>query len=214
MNPSLGFVHRYVPPPDPSAPAARVTLLLLHGTGGNEEDLLPIRPLLLPGATLLSPRGQVLEHGMPRFFRRLAEGVFDQEDLARRTDDLKTFIRDAATAYRLDPAGIVAVGFSNGANIAASVLLRHPGTLRRAVLLSPMLPFEMEEPPALAGTEVFIGAGEQDAMVPRDRLEPLVALLRAGGAEVTVRWDPAGHTITPGEIAAASEWLKERLPGR
>src|SRR6185503_16024485 len=98
-------------------------------------DLLPIRPLLLPGATLLSPRGQVLENGMPRFFRRLAEGVFDQEDLARRTDDLATFIRDAATAYRLDPAGMVAVGFSNGANIAASVLLRHPGTLRRAILL-------------------------------------------------------------------------------
>ena len=214
MSATLGFVHRYVPAPDPSGPEARSTLLLLHGTGGNEEDLLPLGPMLLPGAAMLSPRGQVLENGMPRFFRRLAEGVFDQEDLVRRTADLGAFVREAAKAYRLEPAGIVAVGFSNGANIAASVLLRNPGTLPRAVLLSPMLPFEVDEPPALAGTRVFIGAGETDAMVPRDRLEPLVAVLRAGGADVTVRWDPAGHTITPGEIAAAREWLREGATGR
>ena len=207
MSESLRFVHRYQPPADPSDPAARVTLLLLHGTGGNENDLLPLGPMLLPGAALLSPRGQVLEHGMPRFFRRLAEGVFDQEDLIRRTADLATFVRDAATVYRLDPAGIVAVGFSNGANIAASVLLRDPGVLPRAVLLSPMVPFEPETPPALAGAGVFIGAGREDPLVAPAQVERLAALLRAGGADVTVHWEPGGHTIAPGEITAARAWL-------
>ena len=213
MTEPLAFIHRYLPPADASSPEGRVTLLLLHGTGGDEDDLLPLGRMLLPGAGLLSPRGQVLEHGMPRFFRRLAEGVFDQEDLARRTTELAEFIAGAATAYRLDPAGIIAVGFSNGANIAASVLLRHPGRLRGAVLLSPMLPFEPETRPDLAGTRVLIGAGRSDPVVPPGQVERLAQLLRESGATVTVRWDSGGHTITAGTVAAAREWLTARGSG-
>src|SRR5881394_3555931 len=136
---ALGFIHRYEPP---AADAGPITLLLLHGTGGDEHDLLPLGRVLLPGAGMLSPRGQVSEHGANRFFRRLAEGVFDQEDLARRTEALAAFVEAAARAYGFDRAGVVAVGFSNGANIAVSLLLRHPGVLRAAVLLRPMVPFE------------------------------------------------------------------------
>ncbi|MGH7713946.1 MAG: alpha/beta hydrolase, partial [Gemmatimonadaceae bacterium] len=126
----LGFIHRYVVG---SGPAAATTLLLLHGTGGNEDDLLDLGHALAPGASLLSPRGKALERGAPRFFRRLAEGVFDQQDLALRTDELVAFISAAATEYRFDPGNVIAVGYSNGANIAASVLLRHPETLASAV---------------------------------------------------------------------------------
>ena len=149
---ALGFVHRYVPPTAGAELAGRTTLLLLHGTGGDEEDLIPLGRALRPGAGMLSPRGKVLERGAPRFFRRLAEGVFDQEDLARRTEELAEFIEAAAKTYKLDRDGIVAVGFSNGANIAASLLLRRPGLLRRAVLLSPIVPFEPDTPPDLSGT--------------------------------------------------------------
>jgi len=203
--PPLGFIHRYRPAAP--GPEGRVTLLLLHGTGGNEDDLLPLGRMLLPGAGLLSPRGKVLEHGMPRFFRRLAEGVFDQEDLARRTTELAEFIEAAVAAYRLDRDGIAALGFSNGANIAASLLLRVPGLLRAAVLLSPMLPYEPEAQPDLAGTSVFIGAGRSDPIAPPAQVDRLAHVLRAGGAAVTVSWDPGGHAITPALVSAARRWL-------
>jgi len=204
---SLGFQHRYQPPLDPRSFEGRVTLLLLHGTGGDENDLLPLGRMLLPGAALLSPRGRVLEGGMPRFFRRLTEGVFDQEDLAQRTAELAAFIDAAASAYRRDPEQIVAVGFSNGANIAASVLLRFPGRLASAVLLSPMLPFEPQAPPKLDGTRVFIGAGKSDPIAPPEQAHRLAELLRECGADVKLRWDESGHTITPGLISAVGEWL-------
>ena len=138
---SLGYAHRWVPG-DGTTPK---TLLLLHGTGGDEDDLLPLGRALLPGAAMLSPRGNVLERGMPRFFRRLAEGVLDQEDLARRTEELARFVDAAAAAYGFSRDGVIAAGFSNGANIAASLLLRRgAGALRGAALFSPMLPFEPE----------------------------------------------------------------------
>jgi predicted esterase len=156
---------------------------------------------------VLSPRGPVLEQGMPRFFRRLAMGVFDQEDLARRTDELAAFVAGAAATYGLDPARIVAVGFSNGANIAASLLLRRPGVLRGAVLLSPMVPFEPDVLPELAGTRVFVGAGREDAMVPAAQTERLATLLGDAGADVTVHWEPGGHAVAPGEVEAARAWL-------
>lgn len=206
---TLGFIHRYQPAGGAPSPEARVTLLLLHGTGGNEDDLLPLGRMLLPGAGFLSPRGKVLEQGMPRFFRRLAEGVFDHEDLARRTMELAEFVEGAASAYRLDRGGIVAVGFSNGANIASSVLLRVPGLLRAAVLLSPMLPFEPGTRPDLAGTEVFIGAGRTDAIAPAEQAERLAGILRESGATVTVHWDPGGHAITPALVTAARRWIME-----
>jgi predicted esterase len=151
---------------------------------------------------------------MPRFFRRLAEGVFDQEDLERRTGDLATFVETAIRTYGLCPDGIVAVGFSNGANIAASLLLRWPGLLRAAVLLSPMVPFEPEGTVNLGGTAVFIGAGRNDPIAPPAQAERLAALLAQAGAEVTVHWDPGGHTVTEGEVQAAREWLLRLVGGR
>ena len=206
---ALGFVHRYVPPTAGAERAGSTTLLLLHGTGGDEDDLLPLGRALLPGAGIVSPRGKVLERGAPRFFRRLAEGVFDQEDLARRTDELAAFIEAAAKNYELDPDGIVAVGFSNGANIAASLLLRHPGVLRGAVLLSPMVPFEPDAVPDLTRTSVFIGAGRNDPIVPVKQVERLAALLGQAGAKVTVHWESGGHAIAQAEVDAAHRWITQ-----
>lgn len=206
-GPSLDFVHRWHPSEHGREPAGATTLLLLHGTGGDESDLIPLGRMLLPGAALLSPRGKVLERGAPRFFRRLTEGVFDQEDLALRTAELAGFIDAAATAYGIDRRRIVAVGFSNGANIAASVLLRHPGLLRGAVLLSPMVPFEPASLPDLAGSAVFIGAGRADPIAPPAQSERLAALLRDAGADVVLRWHPGGHSLARDEIDAAGDWL-------
>lgn len=204
---ALGFVHRYVPPNAGAELAGGTTLLLLHGTGGDEEDLIPVGRQLLPGAGMLSPRGKVLERGAPRFFRRIAEGVFDQEDLSRRTEELAAFVEAAATTYQLERDGIVAVGFSNGANIAASMLFRRPGLLRGAVLFSPMVPFEPETLPRLDGTAVFIGAGRSDQIAPASQAERLATLLREAGADVTVHWEPGGHALTRAELAAAHEWI-------
>jgi len=206
---ALGFVHRFVPASE--AGPGSTTLLLLHGTGGDEDDLLPLGRMLLPGAAMLSPRGNVLENGAPRFFRRIAEGVFDQEDLARRTGELAEFIAGAARTYALDQQGVVAAGFSNGANIAASLLLRQPGVLRAAVLLSPMVPFEPDALPDLSGTAVFIGAGRNDPIAPAKQTERLAELLTAAGARVTVHWEPGGHSIAKSEIEAAAKWLSTHL---
>jgi phospholipase/carboxylesterase len=153
----------------------------------------------------------VLERGAPRFFRRLAEGVFDQEDLARRTEELAQFIEAAAATYALERDGIVAVGFSNGANIAGSVMLRHPGLLRGAVLLSPMVPYEPETLPDLTGTMVFVGAGRNDPIAPAAQAERLAELLRQAGADVTLHWQHAGHTVTKDELDAAQRWLAQHL---
>ena len=201
--PDLGFEHRYVA----AAGSSAITLLMLHGTGGDENDLLPLGRALLPGAALLSPRGKVLENGMPRFFRRLAEGVFDQQDLAARTDELARFIGEAATHYGFNPDHLIAVGFSNGANIAASLLLRRGPVLRGAVLLSPMVPFEPAGFPDLSGVRVFIGAGKRDPIVPMPQVERLGALLESSHAGVTTLWHNGGHTITNDELQAAQQWI-------
>jgi phospholipase/carboxylesterase len=201
----LEWVHRF----EPGAGDSPLTLLLLHGTGGDENDLIPVAEMLAAEAAVVSPRGPVLEQGMPRFFRRLAPGVFDLEDLRVRTEELATFVARAVEAYQRDPTAIVAVGFSNGANIAASLLLRRAGVLRGAVLLSPMVPFEPETLPDLSGTDVFIGAGRMDAMSPPEQVERLAELLREAGARVRVHWEPGGHQITRAELDAAREWLGE-----
>ena len=211
---ALGFIHRYLPPAAGAELASSTTLLLLHGTGGDEEDLIPLGRALVPGAGLLSPRGNVLERGAPRFFHRLAEGVFDQEDLARRTEELAQFIEAAARTYELDRTGIVAVGFSNGANIAASLLLRRPGLLRGAVLLSPMIPFEPDTVPDLTGTSVFIGAGRADSIAPPAQAEHLAELLRRAGATVMIHWEPGGHSLSDGEVEAARQWLWQSVVER
>ncbi len=211
MSEDLSFVHRFEPG-DGADTASGVTLLLLHATGGDENDLLPLGREISPGAALLSPRGKTLEHGAPRFFRRLAEGVFDHEDLLMRTHELAGFVEAATERYGLDPAKLVAAGYSNGANIAASLTLLHPGLLRAAVLFRPMAPFEPEATPDLAGMPVFIAAGHRDQMIPPDNTERLSEILREAGADVDLRWRDIGHTLTYEEVTEAKEWLAEILP--
>ncbi len=206
---SLGFVHRFVPAQTPEAP----TLLLLHGTGGNEDDLLPVGGMLDERAALLSPRGKVLEHGMPRFFRRLAEGVFDHEDLMRRTHELAGFVERSVDEYDIDQRRLFAVGFSNGANIAASLLLAYPRLLAGAVLLRAMVPFEPDSAPDLSGIPVYLAAGRSDQMVPPENTERLAQVLREAGADVTLDWQPGGHGIGPDEIQAAQNWFAKRTFG-
>jgi predicted esterase len=206
---SLGFVHRFVPAETPDAP----TLLLLHGTGGDENDLLPIGRMLDERSALLSPRGKILEHGMPRFFRRLAEGVFDHEDLAKRTQELASFVERAIEEYDIDQRRLFAVGFSNGANIAASLLLTYPRLLAGAILLRAMVPFEPERAPDLSGTPVYLAAGHSDQMVPPENTKRLAKVLREAGADVTLDWQPGGHGIGPDEIQAARNWFAARTLG-
>jgi len=202
-TPHLGFVHRYVPARRADTP----TLLLLHGTGGDETDLLPLGEVLAPGAGLLSPRGQVREHGMPRFFRRLAEGVFDLDDLRFRTHELAGFVAAAAAAYGFDPRRVIAVGYSNGANIAASLLLTHPGVFSGAVLFHAQVPLEPQEAPNLMGVPVFLTGGRADPIVRPAETERLAVLLREAGADVALRWQPNGHTLSPREVDEARRWL-------
>ncbi|ADU50572.1 Glyoxalase/bleomycin resistance protein/dioxygenase [Thermaerobacter marianensis DSM 12885] len=219
----LRFIHRFVPPPGETPAGAPGTaadepagiLLLLHGTGGDENDLLPLGRYLDPRAALLSPRGQVLEEGMPRFFRRLAPGVLDPEDLAARADGMARFVAAAARRYGFDPRRVVAVGYSNGANLAAALLLRHPGLLAGAVLFRPMeVPVASPPAGALAGVPVLVAAGRQDAVVPADSSRALAQRLEEAGARVTLHWAEAGHGLQEEELRRARDWLVERKEAR
>lgn len=201
---ALGFTHRFVPG------TSNLTLLLLHGTGGDENDLVPLSSMLRPDAALLSPRGKQSEHGAPRFFRRIAPGVFDEKDLILRTQELATFVGAAAIQYGFDARRVYAVGFSNGANIAASLLLLHPGVLAGAVLLRATIPIMPPALPGLAGVPVLIAAGRADTMVPAVQSEKLATVLRQAGADVTLHWSDGGHGIGAEEVAAAKEWLAGR----
>ena len=204
----LGFVHSFVPAQQSDA---SFTLLLLHGTGGNERDLIPLGRSLAPGTALLSPRGKTLENGMPRFFRRFAEGVFDLEDLKFRTHELADFVEAASTVYRFDPSKIIAVGYSNGANIAASMMLLRSRLLSGAVLFRPMVPLVPETPPDLSGIPILISAGRFDPIVPQEQTERLVTLLQDCGADVTLRWQNGGHALSAQEINEAKEWLSKLI---
>jgi predicted esterase len=207
------FVHRFVPATAAGAP----TLLLLHGTGGDETDLLPVGAMVWPGAAILSPRGRVLENGMPRFFRRLAEGVLDERDLEQRSAELAAFVRDSVARHGLRPGSVVAVGYSNGANIAASLLLTEPGLLAGAVLWRAMRPYAGDPPaprtPAVASpVPVYLGAGLHD---PYSRTaESLAELLRGRGAEVTLDWRDAGHGLERADVTSAAAWLARRFDPR
>lgn len=204
----MALVHRFDRGSDPERPV----LLALHGTGGDEHDLVPLARTIDPAASVLSPRGRVLENGMPRFFRRLAEGVFDQEDLRIRTQELADFVSSAAGGYGFDRARIVAVGYSNGANIAASLLLSASvPRLAGAILLRPMVPFEPERVPALKGVPILVSASRVDRIVPATLTERLVHLLQSGGADVTARWYPTGHALSPREVDDAAAWYRERF---
>jgi predicted esterase len=169
--------------------------------------MIPIGQQLLPGAALLSPRGRVLEHGMPRFFRRIAEGVFDVEDLKLQTDDLARFVESASKKYGLADNKIIAIGYSNGANIAASLLLRHPRLLSGAVLFRPMVPFQPASPPDLKDVPVLLAAAKRDQIVSPKITSELSQILTAAGARVTVHWHPGGHELGPDDVAAAKKWL-------
>jgi predicted esterase len=201
----LGFDHRFVPAEGDDS----ITLLLLHGTGGDEDALLPLGRMLDERAAFLSPRGKILENGAPRFFRRHAEGVFDHEDLVYRTNELAKFVEAGISEYGLDPRRVFTVGFSNGANIAASLLLLHPGLLAGAMLLRAMVPFEPETTADLSETPVYLAAGRSDQIVPPESSERLAELLREAGAEVTLDWQPGGHSINRAEIEAARDWLAD-----
>ncbi len=204
MRPQPDFIHEFIP-----GNSSR-TLLLLHGTGGNERDLIGLGHELDPNAALLSPRGKVLENGMPRFFRRIAEGVFDLEDLERRTNELADFVASAAQHYGFASNNLVAVGYSNGANIAASILLLRPETLPAAILFRAMLPLIPENQPNLSSARIWIGAGLHDPIVPADQTKRLAHLFRSLGADVTMQHFQSGHELTLADVENARAWLKTK----
>lgn len=195
------FIYRY-------APGQRAEkLLLLHGTGGNESDLLGIGEAVLPGAGILSPRGRVLENGMPRFFRRFAEGVFDVEDVKARAAELGEFVRTKAKEHGFDSDRVIVLGYSNGANMAAAMLLTGAARFRRAVLIRPMPPLEPETLPDLAGTEVLLATGLHDPIATTAHTRRLSDLLERAGAEVTEHFENSGHQMTQGDVEAVGRWL-------
>jgi len=203
-NPAFEHVYRA------TASSSAPTLLLLHGTGGTEHDLLPLAANIAPAAGILSPRGKVLEGSMPRFFRRLAEGVFDLDDLRFRTHELAVFVEASAARYGFDAARVVAVGFSNGANIAASLLLLTPGVLSGAILFRAMVPIVPDPLPSLTGTRILMSNGRADPLIPATQAETLAELFRRCGADLTLEWQPGGHNLTKRDIELAARFLGVR----
>lgn len=188
----------------------KVTLLLLHGTGGTEEDLLPLANQIDPKANVLSVRGNIIENGMPRFFKRLAAGVFDQEDLIFRTKELDEFLNNSAKEYNFDRNQIIAIGYSNGANIAASLLFHNSNALQAAILHHPMVPRRDISLPNLTGRDIFIAAGENDPMCSAQESKDLQELFENAHANVAIHWERNGHQLTWTEVEAASAWYKTR----
>lgn len=203
MTEDLGFIHRFIPAEDASAE----TLLVLHGTGGNENDLVGIGQAIAPGATILSPRGNVLENGAPRFFRRISEGVFDPKEVRSRGEELARFVRGAIVTYRLDPSRVFALGYSNGANIASTVMLIEPGVIQGSILFRPMVVYEPPEKNDISGSSVFISAGRMDPIVPTASVEKLAEMFRSANADVTLKWQLAAHNLVPSEVREAADWL-------
>jgi phospholipase/carboxylesterase len=201
MASDLGFIHRFEPATRPGV----APLLLLHGTGGDENDLLPLGRMISPGTALLSVRGQVLEHGMPRFFRRLAEGVFDEADIIRRANDLADFVEAARVEYGLTVP--LALGYSNGGNIAAAMLLLRPRTLRGGILLRAMVPLAQPPEADLWGRSLLLVSGQHDPIVPPANGERLAAMLTRAGADVTRRVLPVGHQLSQADISLGRDWL-------
>src|SRR3954447_3681416 len=222
---NLNFIHRFIPSSknseekydnysndkDNLVSKNPATLLLLHGTGGNEDDLIPLGRLIYPNANLLSPRGKVLEHGMPRFFKRLAEGVFDIEDLKFRTQELAKFVNEASLQYSFDLSKTIAVGFSNGANIGASLLLLYPQVIAGAVLFRPMIPIIPNNLPDLSEKKIVILSGQYDPIVSKKQAEDLFSLLKKTDTKVTIQWQESGHEITQDDVQIAKKWLSENF---
>lgn len=203
----LDFIHQFVAA-EAQGEGKRV-LLLLHGTGGDENQLLPLGRELDPRASYLSVRGKVSENGMPRFFRRLAEGVFDEEDVVRRAQELGTFVTAAAASYQFAVAQLVVVGYSNGANIAAGMMLLGLASFPNAVLFRGMVPLEPAGRPRLNGTRVLVSSGDADPIIPSENSERLARLLQSGGAEVTLVRQSAGHGLVAADVELARKWLSQ-----
>ncbi len=205
MKAELSYVHRFIPGAD------RTTLLLLHGTGGDEGDMLPLGRTISLGSPILSPRGKVLENGMPRFFRRIREDVLDLHDLKYRSGELSEFVREASTEYGFKLDSTVAVGYSNGANIAASILLLGLLPLSGAILFRPMAPLVPDQLPDLNGVPIFVSAGTNDPLIPGEETSRLANLLQRTGAEVVLNWESAGHGVGEGEVERARGWFQTRF---
>lgn len=197
--------HLFVKGSDTTKPV----FLLLHGTGGNEQDLLPLAEMVDKEASILSVRGNVLENGMPRFFKRLAEGVFDEEDLVFRTNELNAFLDEASIKYEFDRQNMIAIGYSNGANIAASLLFHYADALKAAILHHPMVPRRSIALPNLTGKQIFIAAGENDPICPQQESVDLQQLLEGANATVTTHWENQGHQLTRSEVEAAAKWYAQ-----
>jgi len=219
-NPQLGFIHRFIYPTNSNdlkgtrdgqkarEKISSTTFLLLHGTGGNEEDLISLAYELDQSAAILSPRGKVLENGVaPRFFRRLTEGVFDVEDLKFRTNELANFLKNASNTYGFDMDHLIAVGYSNGANIASSMLLLRPEVLSAAILFRAMVPLLPQVLPDLTNKHIFMSSGLHDPIIPKQETERLIGLFKKAGAKVSLHWQNSGHELRMNEINTAREWL-------
>jgi phospholipase/carboxylesterase len=204
MTNALDFIHRHIP----GTEGNRRVLFLLHGTGGNETDMLSLGRELDPTAAILSPRGKVLENGMPRFFRRLAEGVFDEEDVVRRAHELAGFLAAAARQYAFESQDLVAVGYSNGANIAAATMLLRPEAFSNAVLFRAMV--VLSDPPAvdLRETRALISAGRHDPIIPVENVQRLAAFMQSAGSDVELTVQEASHGLVQGDLVAAKKWLR------
>lgn len=207
MNNGLDFIHRFISA-NSKAKKSSLTLLLLHGTGGTEDDLIPLGNELTPDASILSVRGKVLENGMPRFFRRLEEGVFDLEDLKMRTDELADFVLKSSSIYDFDLKRVVAVGYSNGANIGASVLLRRPEVLAGAILFRAMVPFIPDVLPDLSKKFIILLEGMRDPIVSKQEAESLLKIFNKAHSNVTIKWQGSGHNLTQEDIDSAKRWLE------
>jgi predicted esterase len=201
----LGFAHNFV---QGKKESKNQTILLLHGTGGNENDLIPLGHEIAPDSSLLGVRGKVLENGMPRYFRRFGEGVFDIEDLKFRTKELANFVKEASKHYGFDLDLTVAVGYSNGANMAASLLLMGPEILHGAILFRAMLPFSPEKLPRLSGKLIFLSAGKFDSLTSPSQVEDLKDLLEKCGAHVSMNWESSDHSLTQEEAKKAKKFFQ------
>jgi len=215
----LDFIYKFIPASEKETERRKTqskvipTLFVLHGTGGNEQDLIPLARQISSEAAILSPRGKVLENGVyPRYFRRLAEGIFDIDDLKFRTNELVDFVKNASKVYGFDMHHVIAVGYSNGANIAASILLLHPEILSAAILFRAMVPLVPRVSPDLNNKYIFMSSGIYDPIVPKQDAERLADLFKKSGAKVSLYWQNSGHELVIEEVKRAKEWLLQCSP--
>lgn len=192
------------------AEEGKKTFLLLHGTGGDEMDLVPLANMVDKGNGILSIRGAVSENGMNRFFRRIAEGIFDEDDIRKRAGEISDCILEASEKYGFNPNDLIALGYSNGANMIAAMLLLKGGIFRQAILHHPMVPLSKVGDINLEGTSVFIGAGTNDPIVTGENSQRLYELLKENGADAAISWFDKGHSLTREEVLASREWLLSR----